>query len=207
MSERRSPPASSRHVAQTALGPVALTAVAGAITALDILPAGTATSPGPAPPLLSTAFAQLRQYLDGGRQAFDLPLAPAGTTFQRKVWTLLTQIPHGTTATYGDIAAQAGQPGAARAVGGACHHNPIPVFIPCHRVVAAGGKLGGFGLGLPLKQRLLKLEQGLGLGQGPVKPGTRFTASECDTAGDDQRPPSEQRGTPAGKFQATPQTG
>ncbi len=110
-------------------------------------------------PALREAAAQLRRYLAGELKTFDLPLAPAGTAFQRLVWTLLTSIPCGETATYGELAHQAGRPGAARAVGLACRYNPLPIFLPCHRVVGAGGKLTGYRGGLELKQRLLAIEQ------------------------------------------------
>ena len=153
------PASPCRHLALTDLGPVAITAAGGAIVSMDFLPPGTPLSTTPPPPLLAAAGAQLQQYLAGQRQAFELPLAPAGTAFQQHVWTLLTEIPFGATATYGEIAVRAGHAGAARAVGSACHRNPIPIFIPCHRVVAAGGQLGGFGLGLNLKRRLLDLER------------------------------------------------
>lgn len=149
---------SCRHLGLTDLGPVAITAAGGAIISMDLLPPDTPQGDTPPEPLLAAAFAQLREYLAGQRKAFELPLAPVGTVFQKHIWTLLTEIPFGAVATYGEIAARAGRPNAARAVGGACHCNPIPIFIPCHRVVAAGGRLGGFGLGLELKQRLLDLE-------------------------------------------------
>ena len=153
------PASPCRHLALTDLGPIAITAAGGAVISMDFVPPETPLTTAPPEPLLTAAFAQLRQYLAGQRQAFDLPLAPAGTAFQQHVWTLLTEIPFGATATYGEIAVRAGHAGAARAVGSACHRNPIPIFIPCHRVVAAGGQLGGFGLGLNLKRRLLDLER------------------------------------------------
>ena len=87
--------------------------------------------------------------------ALDLSI---GTTFQQDVWQALAKIPLGQVRTYGQIAALVGRQGAARAVGGACGTNPAPLFVPCHRVVAAGGRLGGFGGGLPLKRKLLTLE-------------------------------------------------
>ena len=94
----------------------------------------------------------------GERRSFDLPLAPAGTPFQRAVWAELRRIPYGETRSYAQIAAGIGKPGAARAVGQANHRNPLPVFIPCHRVIGASGKLSGYGGGLELKQKLLELE-------------------------------------------------
>ncbi len=108
-------------------------------------------------PLLARARAQLDAYFDGEAVTFDLPLAPAGTAYQRRVWAALRRIPPGATRTYGDIAAEAG--GSARSVGGANGCNPIPIIIPCHRVVAAAG-LGGYsgGDGLATKRTLLDLE-------------------------------------------------
>ena len=108
-------------------------------------------------PLLLQARAQVEDYLDGQRRAFDLPLAPRGSEYRRRVWAALRAIPYGETRTYGEIAAVAG--GVGRSVGGANGANPIPIIIPCHRVVAAGG-LGGFsgGEGLETKRRLLQLE-------------------------------------------------
>jgi methylated-DNA-[protein]-cysteine S-methyltransferase len=110
-----------------------------------------------ATPLLRRARDQLHEYFDGGRCAFDLPLRPAGTRYRRRVWQALREIPYGETRTYAEIAEQAG--GSARSVGNANAANPIPILIPCHRVVAAGG-LGGYsgGEGLATKRLLLALE-------------------------------------------------
>jgi methylated-DNA-[protein]-cysteine S-methyltransferase len=101
---------------------------------------------------------ELTEYLAGLRRQFSFPIRPAGTPFQQRVWRALERIPYGATRTYGDIAGAIGKPKAARAVGMANHHNPIPIVIPCHRVVAAGGKLGGYGGGVELKRELLNLE-------------------------------------------------
>jgi len=109
--------------------------------------------------LLVEGKRQLLEYFAGERTAFDLPMCPEGTAFQQTVWRALTAIPYGETRSYGYIAAAAGSDGAARAVGGACHRNPIPILIPCHRVVGAGGSLTGFAGGLALKDKLLTLEQ------------------------------------------------
>jgi len=110
-------------------------------------------------PLLEETLRQLREYFSGKRQVFDLPLDPEGTVFRRKVWrTLKERIPFGQCVSYGELARMAGVPKAARAVGSAMHNNPIPVIIPCHRVLAAGEKIGGFGGGLPLKRKMLELE-------------------------------------------------
>lgn len=108
--------------------------------------------------LFREAKAQLDAYFAGRLKAFSLPLSPAGTEFQQKVWKLLQDIPYGTTCTYGEIAARAGNPKACRAVGMANNRNPLPILIPCHRVVGANGGLVGYGGGLDIKLRLLQLE-------------------------------------------------
>ncbi len=101
---------------------------------------------------------ELLEYFAGTRTEFTVPLSPAGTDFQRAVWRALQRIPYGETRTYGEIAEAVGRPGAARAVGTANHRNPIPIIIPCHRVVGSNGQLCGFGGGLGVKRRLLELE-------------------------------------------------
>jgi methylated-DNA-[protein]-cysteine S-methyltransferase len=101
---------------------------------------------------------QLEEYFARKRHKFEVELAPSGTPFQLEVWRALCEIPYGETASYGEIAATVGQPGAARAVGGANNRNPIAIIIPCHRVIGAGGSLTGYGGGLPRKRRLLALE-------------------------------------------------
>ena len=109
-------------------------------------------------PLLLEAERQLREYFLGQWKRFALPLAPAGTEFQRRVWSALADIPYGTTCTYGELAAQIGNPRACRAVGMANNRNPLPIFIPCHRVVGTGGNLTGYAGGLAIKATLLELE-------------------------------------------------
>ena len=109
-------------------------------------------------PLLERAEGQIMEYLNHQRQVFDLSLSPAGTDFQKKVWAALSDIPYGQTRSYGDIARRIGCPGGARAVGMANHANPIPILIPCHRVVGAKGQLTGYAGGLELKRALLALE-------------------------------------------------
>ncbi len=101
---------------------------------------------------------ELAEYFSGTRKDFDVPLSPKGTDFQLLVWQELQRIPYGETRTYGEVARRIGNKGASRAVGAANHHNPIPIVIPCHRVVASGGRLGGFGGGVELKRRMLELE-------------------------------------------------
>jgi methylated-DNA-[protein]-cysteine S-methyltransferase len=104
------------------------------------------------------AMRQLKEYFAGRRSEFDLPLAPEGTEFQRNVWKRLQEIPYGETISYGELAKRIGNPNASRAVGAANGSNPIPIVIPCHRVIGANGKLTGFGGGLPTKEALLSLE-------------------------------------------------
>ena len=111
-------------------------------------------------PLLRAAREELLAYFAGERRAFDLPLDPAGTDFQRAVWEALGAISYGETRTYGEIAAAVGRPKAVRAVGQANHVNPLPIFIPCHRVVGKNGALTGYAGGLDLKRALLALESG-----------------------------------------------
>ena len=102
---------------------------------------------------------QLDEYFTGKRKTFDLKLAPSGTAFQREVLTALQRIPYGETRSYQDIAAGVGRPRAVRAVGAANGRNPLPIIIPCHRVIGTNGSLTGFGGGLPVKQYLLDLER------------------------------------------------
>lgn len=112
-------------------------------------------------PLLDAIAAQLDEYFAGTRQSFDLPLAPEGTDFQRTVWHALAAIPYGETISYAQLAARIGRPSAVRAVGAANGRNPIPIVLPCHRVIGADGSLTGFGGGLPTKRFLLALEGAL----------------------------------------------
>ncbi|MGI6499069.1 MAG: methylated-DNA--[protein]-cysteine S-methyltransferase [Oscillospiraceae bacterium] len=110
-------------------------------------------------PLLLEAKKQLSEYFCGKRHAFDLPLEPKGTPYQKTVWDALKTIPYGETRSYGDIARQIQNPKGARSVGSANHNNPIPIIIPCHRVIGANGSLTGYGGGLDIKTFLLHLEQ------------------------------------------------
>lgn len=138
----------------TPIGPLALFEDDGAIVAVDWgwLPENDET------PLLLRAKTQIEDYFAGTRRDFDLPLAPHGTAFQRKVWAALSAIPFGRTRSYGEIARDLGT--APRALGGACGRNPIPLIIPCHRVLAGDGKLGGYsGIdGVETKEFLLRHE-------------------------------------------------
>ena len=116
---------------------------------------------GSASALLARARHQLEEYFARTRTSFDLPLAAPGTTFQRQVWDLLRTIPYGTTTSYGELARRLGDPRATRAVGAANGKNPIPIIVPCHRVVGARGELTGFGGGLDRKRWLLEHEGAL----------------------------------------------
>lgn len=147
------------------LGNCVLVEEAGALTHFyfenDAIPDGKIPVK-PGTPALAEACRQLDDFFAGKLKKFTVPLAPAGTPFMKKIWKKLCEIPFGKTATYGEIAARAGNPKAARAVGLANNKNPLPVFIPCHRVVGAGGKLVGYRGGLPAKEILLRLELNAG---------------------------------------------
>ncbi|MDX2233100.1 MAG: methylated-DNA--[protein]-cysteine S-methyltransferase [Hyphomonadaceae bacterium] len=110
--------------------------------------------------VIDAARKQLDSYFTGRRASFDLPLKPTGTAFQTRVWAALTKIPYGETRSYGAVAAAIGAPKAVRAVGAANGRNPIPIIIPCHRVIGADGALTGFGGGVARKEWLLDLERG-----------------------------------------------
>jgi methylated-DNA-[protein]-cysteine S-methyltransferase len=123
-------------------------------------PSGTQVDAQEAPEVLRRAADQLGEYFEGRRTDFDLPLAASGTPFQQRVWDLLRQIPYGRTRSYGQLAAELGQPGASRAVGLANGRNPLSIVVPCHRVVGADGSLTGYGGGAERKRHLLDLERG-----------------------------------------------
>lgn len=131
------------------------------LNAADVLTSETLDAPE-APPILRRAAAQLAEYFAGTRTRFDLPLAPVGTEFQRRVWAATSAIKFGETATYGEIARKIGAPNAARAVGGALNRNPICIVVPCHRVVGSAGRLTGYDGGVDRKAFLLNLERGTG---------------------------------------------
>lgn len=111
--------------------------------------------------LLDAARRQLGEYFNGRRTTFDLPLAPQGTPFQQLVWHALATIGYGDTISYAELAIRVGRPRASRAVGAANGRNPLPIVLPCHRVIGADGSLTGFGGGLPVKRFLLELEGAL----------------------------------------------
>jgi methylated-DNA-[protein]-cysteine S-methyltransferase len=147
-------------VVASPIGPVAVGVDGTGVAAVQLRPRHAAP-PVPASGLLAEAASQLRAYFAGERTKFALPLSvpdSAGSDFERAVWAVLARIPYGEMRTYGEVAAEVGDAGAARAVGTACNHNPVALIVPCHRVVGAGGKLVGFGGGLPRKRWLLEHE-------------------------------------------------
>ena len=138
----------------TPFGDLSLFEEKGALVAVEWGRAGG----GKPTPLLKRARKQLDEYFDGKRTKFDLPLAPQGTDFQKRVWAAIARIPYGQTASYGDVAHQVDS--GPRAVGGACGRNPLGVIVPCHRVLGSQGRIGGWsGIGgLAAKKQLLRLE-------------------------------------------------
>lgn len=155
-------PAGDILVAGTERGICALIIAAHAAmpAALDALRAYCPAAPlVPDIGALAEGATQLTEYLDGTRQAFNLPLDLAGTPFQRHVWDALLAIPYGDTVTYRDLACALGQPGGAQAVGGAVARNPISIIVPCHRVLGSNGSLTGYAWGLHVKRWLLDHER------------------------------------------------
>lgn len=140
----------------TPLGPLCIREEDGALIAIDFT---TGELCPPATPLLAEAARQLTAYFDGALTEFDLPLRPAGTDFRLRCWQALCTIPYGETISYGEQAKRIGNPKAVRAVGGANHHNPISIVIPCHRVIGADGSLTGYGGGMDKKAWLLMHER------------------------------------------------
>ena len=182
------PPAERLHYYPTVdspIGPIVLTSDGTALTGLYLSEQRHAPAAAPAEPAGSlhgaaqwgvesadadpfpAAREQLAAYFAGRLTRFDLPLAPAGTAFQRRVWAALQTIPYGTTLSYGALAREVGNPGAARAVGLANGRNPIALIVPCHRVIGADGSLTGYGGGLPRKAALLAFESRV-RGHGPA---------------------------------------
>lgn len=146
------------RVIETPIGPITLRSDGQALTAAHF--GNLAQSGHSACEILDRAERELREYFAGERREFDIPLHPAGTEFQRRVWAALREIPYGQTATYRDIALRVEKPKGFRAVGMANNRNPIPIFIPCHRVVGSDGSLTGYAGGMAAKQFLLDLEAG-----------------------------------------------
>ena len=142
----------------TPFGPFGLFASRGKITALTFSLPEEERLLSEDETVLRNAVRQLNEYLSGERKTFSIPLSFPQEGFSGRVLQLLLEIPYGSCRSYGELAVAAGSPKAARAVGAACHHNPIPIFIPCHRVVGKNGRLTGYAGGLPLKEKLLRLE-------------------------------------------------
>ena len=159
--------ASTFRTVSTPLGDITVVANEDGLTNL-ILPGDDVAIPTDASeggPFVDAAATQLTEWFAGNRMSFDVPLAPAGTEFQKSVWTALCDIPFGATASYGDIAKSIGQPMATRAVGAANGRNPLPIIVPCHRVIGASGALTGYAGGLQRKAWLLSHEGVRGAGQ------------------------------------------
>ncbi len=152
-----------RLALDTPIGRIVLEATDAALTRLVLPNAVEAAPPAPteldddAGPL-AVAARQLGEYFAGTRTTFDIPLALHGTPFQNDVWRVLGEIPYAETITYGELADLVGRPRASRAVGQANGANPLPIVVPCHRVVASGQRIGGYGGGLETKRKLLTLE-------------------------------------------------
>jgi methylated-DNA-[protein]-cysteine S-methyltransferase len=173
-------PSVSYSYLPTPIGPLLLVGAADALAEVHF--AGMSDAPEPAPSWredetpFGEARCQLTEYFEGNRRSFDLPLAPAGTPFQLAVWSALRTIAYGEAVSYRDIAEQIGRPTATRAVGAANGRNPLPVIVPCHRVIGTNGTLTGFGGGLDRKAWLLRHE---GYSEGV---STRRSASSSATA-------------------------
>lgn len=121
-------------------------------------------------PFLEAVRAELDEWFSGQLRRFSVPVRLSGTPFQQSVWEAIAGIPYGACRSYGEIARAIGKPCAARAIGGACNRNPVPIIIPCHRVVGSNGALTGFGGGLDIKKALLAFEQGYSNKTNPVRP-------------------------------------
>jgi methylated-DNA-[protein]-cysteine S-methyltransferase len=149
------------HYYQSPIGCLELTADDKALKSLGFLnkTACESESKTVSNAVIQQTCKQLDEYFAGKRKVFELPLCPEGTPFQQKVWEALLQIPYGETISYAQLAQSIDNPKACRAVGSANGKNPIAIIIPCHRVINAGGKLGGYSYGLEIKKRLLDLEQ------------------------------------------------
>ena len=159
----------ARAVHETPIGPLTLHCGPHGITRLDF--PGRAPGRDEAlrdPAALSVAAAQLDEYFAGRRTAFELPLDLGGTPFQQRVWAALREIPYGTTVTYTEVAHAVGRPDIVRAVGAAVGRTPVPIVVPCHRVVGADGSLTGYGGGLQRKRALLDLERRVAGGLDPA---------------------------------------
>ena len=147
------------HHYESTIGIIEIIADDKAITGVNILRIAPVKMQTSSNRLIQEACLQFDEYFSGKRRTFDLPLSTNGTPFQQKVWKQLQEIPYGQTISYSQLAKAVGNPKACRAVGSANGKNPIPIIIPCHRVIASNGGLGGFACGLDVKIRLLELEK------------------------------------------------
>lgn len=179
----------------TPVGPLTVAVdAAGALTRIDFADAPGGTPPG-ADAALDRAVGQLEEYFAGTRTDFDLPLAAAGTPFQQRVWTALRDIPYGATESYGSLARRLGAPGASRAVGLANGRNPIPIVVPCHRVIGSTGTLTGYAGGVERKRWLLDHEA-LRTASGQPRltvpaPGSTVTTSPSSRSSAPAWPPTQ----------------
>lgn len=148
----------SHAILATPIGPLRITCSPTGVTAVERAKQAKPVAAAPGT-VAAKAEAQLVEYFAGKRTSFDLPLEPEGTPFQQKVWKELARIPFGKTRTYSEVAAKIGTK-SSRATGGGCGANPLLIIVPCHRVVAKDGGLGGFSSGIENKKWLLKFEQG-----------------------------------------------
>ena len=148
---------------ESPIGTLLISGDAGGLQQILFSSNGSPARPEPnwqeSPSAMAEVARQLRAYFGGVLENFDLSLAPQGTPFQQKVWSELQKIPYGDTISYGELARRIGNSNASRAVGLANGSNPIPIVIPCHRVIGSNGKLTGYGGGLPIKEKLLALEK------------------------------------------------
>ena len=164
-------PEIARTVVRSPVGNLLLEADAGGLRAIRFMvgtnPRVGALARSGARNVLAEAAHQIEEYFQGSRTRFDLPLAPQGTDFQKAVWEQLLSIPYGNTISYGQLAWRLGRSGAARAIGNACKRNPLPIVIPCHRVIGKDGRLVGYAGGREIKQQLLIHERETTAGPHP----------------------------------------
>jgi methylated-DNA-[protein]-cysteine S-methyltransferase len=155
-------PGNYRTTMKTPIGTLLLEANDKALTHIELpgsyVPGATAVDAEVPEGALTSAVSQLEEYFAGDRKEFDIPLEVDGTPFQHEVWMALAEIPYGQTVSYAELAEMVGRPKAFRAVGQANGSNPIPIVLPCHRVLASGGHIGGYGGGIATKRSLLTIE-------------------------------------------------
>ncbi len=146
------------YIYQTKLGPMTILEKDGFLVGIELGEQKEQKYPIEETEVIKRAYGQIEEYLTGKRRRFDLPLRPEGSEFQQQVWKALLEIPHGKTCSYKDLAVKIQRPKACRAVGGANNKNPLPILIPCHRVIGNNGKLVGYRGGLEMKEKLLRIE-------------------------------------------------